>query len=313
MRRQACPRRRGFTAGRCALPLQKAVASSFLPTIGAMLVAEELVGEARERRASQMVRREKVVTRLAAGLFVVAAVAIAVLIPDERGPDPLLVAGLVVGYALLLQVRFEFGGRYGSAEPLVFVPLLLYGPLPLRPAPRGARRPALAAARHPARQLAPRPDAQRARRLLGAGARRAGARLLAPGPLDTADLDVYAIAVAALRRQPRLGRRAQRSRGPASDRRGRSRRGQRHRRRVDVHPDRVRGRRRRPGRAARPARHRSRSPGSIQLFSLDRARALHDGARAPARLPRHGDAALRRRRVRGQLHGATTRARWSSS
>ena len=179
------------------MPLQKAVAPSFLPTIGVMLVAEELVGEARERRASQMVRREKVVTRLAAGLFVVAAVAMAVLIPDERGPDPLLVAGLVVGYALLLQVRFEFGGRYGSAETLVFVPLLLYGPLPYLPLLE-----ALAV------QLSLLPAILRGNwhrdQMLSALADSwvpVPAVLvlvwLAPGPLDTADLDVYAIAVAA--------------------------------------------------------------------------------------------------------------------
>jgi HD-GYP domain-containing protein (c-di-GMP phosphodiesterase class II) len=115
------------------LRLSNGATATFLPTIPVMLVAEELVGEARERRASEMARREKLVTRTAAVLFLLTAGAMAFLLPDERQPSLLLVAGLVVGYAVLLQVRFEFGDHYASAETLVFVPLLLLGPLPYLP------------------------------------------------------------------------------------------------------------------------------------------------------------------------------------
>ena len=41
--------------------------------------------------------------------------------------------GLLVGYALILQVRFEFGGYYASPEQLAFIPLLLIAPLPYVP------------------------------------------------------------------------------------------------------------------------------------------------------------------------------------
>ena len=74
--------------------------------------------------------------------------------------------------------------------------------------------------------------------------------------------------------------------------------------------------RRRDPRAARVRDHRWRRSTSrsillaigplvwlLQIFSQDRARALRGDARAAPRLPRHGDAALRRRRVRRQLHG----------
>ncbi len=98
-----------------------------------MLVSEQLVGEARERRASQMARRERLVTGVTAGLFVAAAAAMAILLPDERDVGPFLPVGLAVGYALILQVRFEFGGYYASPENLAFIPLLLLGPLPLVP------------------------------------------------------------------------------------------------------------------------------------------------------------------------------------
>ena len=80
-----------------------------------------------------MDRRERTVTGLSALLFLAVAVAVAVFVPDERHVDPLLTLGLLVGYALILQVRFEFGGFYASPEQLAFVPLLLLGPLPYVP------------------------------------------------------------------------------------------------------------------------------------------------------------------------------------
>jgi HD-GYP domain-containing protein (c-di-GMP phosphodiesterase class II) len=98
-----------------------------------MLLAERLVGEARQRRARKMNQRERVVTGVSACAYLAVAVAIAVFVPDERHVSPAVVLGLLVGYALILQVRFEFGGYYASPEQLAFVPLLLIAPLPYVP------------------------------------------------------------------------------------------------------------------------------------------------------------------------------------
>jgi HD-GYP domain-containing protein (c-di-GMP phosphodiesterase class II) len=80
-----------------------------------------------------METRERFVTTLSALTFLATAIAIAVLVPDERHVDPLLTVALVAGFALILQVRFEFGGYFGSPEQLAIVPLMLLGPLPYVP------------------------------------------------------------------------------------------------------------------------------------------------------------------------------------
>ena len=98
-----------------------------------MLLAEQLVGEARERRARAMASRERVVTSAAAALFLGVAVAWAFLVPDERHTHPLVTLTLVLGYALIIRVRFEYSGLYATPEQLAYVPLLLLGPLPLIP------------------------------------------------------------------------------------------------------------------------------------------------------------------------------------
>ena len=108
------------------------------PTISLVLLAERLVGEARTRRARGLVPREKRVLGASAVLFVIAAAAIAVSLPNERDTDVLVVAGLIGGYALIERVRFEFGGYYGTAEQLVLVPIMLLAPLPAVPALIGA-------------------------------------------------------------------------------------------------------------------------------------------------------------------------------
>jgi HD-GYP domain-containing protein (c-di-GMP phosphodiesterase class II) len=80
-----------------------------------------------------MERRERLVTALSALTFLLTAIAIAAFVPDERHVDPLLALVLVAGFALILQIRFEFGGYFGSPEQLAIVPLMLLGPLPLVP------------------------------------------------------------------------------------------------------------------------------------------------------------------------------------
>jgi HD-GYP domain-containing protein (c-di-GMP phosphodiesterase class II) len=98
-----------------------------------MLLSERMVGEARVRRARQMPRREAVVRGISAGAFLVAAIAIATLLPSERDAGPLLVLALIFGYAIVSRVRFEFGDMYVVPEQLLFVAMLALAPLPLVP------------------------------------------------------------------------------------------------------------------------------------------------------------------------------------
>src|ERR687895_76565 len=94
---------------------------------------EELVGEARARRHRRISSRERTVLGLSAIAFVIAAVLIAVFVPSERETQPLLLVGLVLGYALISRVRFEVGNSFVVPEALAFVPLLLLAPLPYVP------------------------------------------------------------------------------------------------------------------------------------------------------------------------------------
>ena len=98
-----------------------------------VMADEHLVGEARERRKQRMDARERVVDTASALLFLGVAVAIAFLVPNERDTDWVLVVCLVIGYAVVSRVRFEYGDLYMSAEELVSVPLLFLAPLNLVP------------------------------------------------------------------------------------------------------------------------------------------------------------------------------------
>ena len=90
-------------------------------------------GGARPTRPKDAPSAKRPVRGVSAVLYLVAAVAIASLLPSERQPDGLLVAGLIVGYALVSRVRFEFGDSYVVPEQLVYIPLLALAPLPLVP------------------------------------------------------------------------------------------------------------------------------------------------------------------------------------
>jgi len=98
-----------------------------------MLLAEQLVGEARARRARSMDARERTVVAVFAALYGVAALLIALLVPSERDVSLLLVLALLVGHAAVSQVRFEFGVGFVVPEQLVVVPMLLLLPLPYVP------------------------------------------------------------------------------------------------------------------------------------------------------------------------------------
>ncbi len=98
-----------------------------------MLLAEQLVGEARERRSRSLAPRERIVLPVSALVFLTAAVAVAATVPNERPVDVVLLVGLVLAYAFIGRVRFEFGGLYGTPEQLLIVPMALLAPLPVVP------------------------------------------------------------------------------------------------------------------------------------------------------------------------------------
>lgn len=102
-----------------------------------MLLAEQLVGDARSRRPQRMTRRERMVMGTSALAYLLAALAAALLIDSDRQADPVLLLGLVAGYAVVSRVRFEFGGLYVSPEQLMLVAMLFLAPLPLVPALAG--------------------------------------------------------------------------------------------------------------------------------------------------------------------------------
>jgi HD-GYP domain-containing protein (c-di-GMP phosphodiesterase class II) len=104
-----------------------------VPTITLVTESEQLVGEARERRKQQMDVRERVVDTVSALLFLAVATVIAVFVGSERDTDLALIVCLVIGYAVVSRVRFEYGDLYLSPEELVFIPLLLLTPLNLVP------------------------------------------------------------------------------------------------------------------------------------------------------------------------------------
>jgi HD domain len=70
---------------------------------------------------------------LSAAAFLVLALLLFEVLPSERTAEPLLLLGLVLGYALISRVRFEFGSLFVVPEGLAFVPLLLMAPLPYVP------------------------------------------------------------------------------------------------------------------------------------------------------------------------------------
>ena len=94
-----------------------------------MLLAEQLVGEARARRQQRLDHRERLVEGTSALLYVAVAVGLALLFPSAREADPVLMACLVVGYVAVSRVRFEFSDVYVSAEQLVFIPMLVLVPV----------------------------------------------------------------------------------------------------------------------------------------------------------------------------------------
>ena len=92
-----------------------------------------LVGAARERHSNPLAARERLATLVVASGFVAAAAATLLFVPWEPDADLLLIAGLVVFYAVASRIDFEFGNGMTNPEQLVFVPMLFLAPLGLVP------------------------------------------------------------------------------------------------------------------------------------------------------------------------------------
>jgi HD-GYP domain-containing protein (c-di-GMP phosphodiesterase class II) len=125
-----------------------------------MLLAEQLVDQARTRRTERMAPRERIVLGVSSACFLATAAAMAVLIPNERSVDYIVVACLLGGYAYLSRLQFDFGGIYGTPEQLLLVPIFALCPLPFVPLLIGLSRlmgtmpDVIAGRRHPQRLVA---------------------------------------------------------------------------------------------------------------------------------------------------------------
>jgi HD-GYP domain-containing protein (c-di-GMP phosphodiesterase class II) len=95
--------------------------------------AVALVGARRERHSKALSSREQLAGAVMAAGFVIAAAVTLVVVPWERGADPVLLAFLVALYAFASRIEFEIGHGHATAEQLVFVPMLFLAPLPFVP------------------------------------------------------------------------------------------------------------------------------------------------------------------------------------
>ena len=97
------------------------------------LEAVELIEASRERASTRLVRRDLVVSTIAALGFLAIAVPLALFADSSRTASPFLVATLVVAYAFASRVRFEIGIGFAIPTQLVFVPMLFLVPPSLAP------------------------------------------------------------------------------------------------------------------------------------------------------------------------------------
>jgi len=97
------------------------------------LEAVELIEASRERASTPLVRRDLVVSTVAAASFLAIAVPLALFAESSRAASPFLVATLVVAYAFASRVRFEIGIGFAIPTQLVFVPMLFLVPPSLAP------------------------------------------------------------------------------------------------------------------------------------------------------------------------------------
>src|SRR6266498_1303386 len=91
--------------------------------------ANALIEESRERGQHRLASRSRWATIGFGGAFAGAAAVLAVLLPSDRSPSPIVVALLVVAYAITSRVRFEVGTGFALPTQLVLVPMLFVLPL----------------------------------------------------------------------------------------------------------------------------------------------------------------------------------------
>jgi hypothetical protein len=92
-----------------------------------------LVEESRAWGTRRFGGRDLRASLLVGGLFLAAAIPLAILVPSDRDPSPLIALALVAGYALVGRVEFEVGSAVAPATQLVLVPMLFMLPLGLVP------------------------------------------------------------------------------------------------------------------------------------------------------------------------------------
>jgi diguanylate cyclase (GGDEF)-like protein len=95
--------------------------------LGGLSDAAEIAAS-RERLRERLLGRERTVTLLLAGAFVVAATACAAWLPSSVEFDPNLALFCVVVYAIVARIEFEVGPGAAVPTELVFVPMLFVLP-----------------------------------------------------------------------------------------------------------------------------------------------------------------------------------------
>jgi HD-GYP domain-containing protein (c-di-GMP phosphodiesterase class II) len=91
--------------------------------------ANALIEDSRERGHHRLRSRSRWSAIVFGAGFAAAATAVAVLLPTERAPSPIIVALLVVAYAIMSHVKFEVGTGFALPTQLVLVPMLFILPL----------------------------------------------------------------------------------------------------------------------------------------------------------------------------------------
>ena len=82
------------------------------------------ISDSRVRLRSGLVGRERVATLATAGAFLAAAVACLLALPSDRTPSALVIALLILVYALVSKIEFETGPGAVVPTVLVLVPML---------------------------------------------------------------------------------------------------------------------------------------------------------------------------------------------
>ncbi|MFL5869026.1 MAG: HD-GYP domain-containing protein [Thermoleophilaceae bacterium] len=90
--------------------------------------AEQLLEQSRERVERGLDARERRGEAVAAAAFLVAAIAVAALVPWQRPLDPPLALTLIASYALASRIKFELGPCYTNPTQLLLVPMLFLLP-----------------------------------------------------------------------------------------------------------------------------------------------------------------------------------------